>query len=266
MLLASLSVSFFTAYSYIWFSSSYPKWKTAFRKGDYIRVLWYSVIMIYTFTEQHPGKCASHHITSHLLIKTLMSHYQKNNWNKLDFRATAFLSWRYLRAVSSFRATPQGKTQTYCPLCPPRREPHTLLTHHTSTTTITTIIATIYLFVCCRRLWYSPLRCSVVFTLCSNVWISFRSVVWCYCSLCCVTLKHCVCVVASSNWLLRPLTRRLTFFVLYSSLFCIVTDVCIVSFWLQNHLLCSSLLLLLSCLTVISDDIKCMYLLHVFFV
>lgn len=66
-----------------------------------------------------------------------------------------------LHALSSFRATPQGHMQTYCPLCLLHRELHMLPTPHTSITTTITIIAAIYLFVCYRQLWYSPLCCSV---------------------------------------------------------------------------------------------------------
>lgn len=62
----------------------------------------------------------------------------------------------HMRAVSSFRATRQG--QTYCPLYPPHQELHMLCTPHNTTATIT---AAIYLFVCFRQLWYSPVHWTV---------------------------------------------------------------------------------------------------------
>lgn len=62
--------------------------------------------------------------------------------------------------LSSFRASPQGQTQTYCPLCPPHPELPMPLTTHT-TTTIITITAAIYPFVCYHQLWYS--LCAVVY-------------------------------------------------------------------------------------------------------
>ena len=73
-----------------------------------------------------------------------------------------------------FRASPQGRRQTYCPLCPPHRGQQMLRTPHiTTTTTIITITAAIYLFVCYRQRWYSQhccALCSYCVLLCVTTW------------------------------------------------------------------------------------------------
>ncbi|KAG7227799.1 hypothetical protein INR49_013593, partial [Caranx melampygus] len=59
-----------------------------------------------------------------------------------------------------------GAQADLLPPLPPHRELHMLPTHHTTTTTITTITAAIYLFVCYRQLWYSPLYCAACSYVC----------------------------------------------------------------------------------------------------
>lgn len=70
-------------------------------------------------------------------------------------------SYLMLSTCCTVRATRQEHMQTYCPPYPLHREPHMLLTTHTTITTTITITAAIYLFVCYLQLWYSPPRCAV---------------------------------------------------------------------------------------------------------
>lgn len=108
------------------------------------------------------------------------------------------------RAISFFRAFLQGHMQTYCPLCPPHQELHTLPAPHTTTTT--TITAAICLFVCYRQLWYSLPYCALCSfgVLCGKKvlfeYLIIVSVRWC-CPYLCLCFYSCEIVVRHKHLL-----------------------------------------------------------------